>query len=166
MTVLQLAFIAKQVAYAAIIVFLYEDPVFQLFALLGSSIMFNCLLASTRPYYELYNFLLNVFNELAFIFVLLVNLNFTDFVTEMPTRLATATLLYYFMFAVLVVNVLFCVIGLVLSQRHLCSSKKTKEVVREQQIAVEKEEPVVNNPIQIENHSDGKQDSSRFMVNS
>lgn len=93
MTFFQLVTIFRQTAFAATIVFLYEDPVFQLYALLGTSIMYNCVLAWQNPYYELYNRLLNMFNELSFFFFVAMNMTFTDFVTDIPTRQETASLL-------------------------------------------------------------------------
>jgi len=127
MTFFQLVTIFRQTAFAATIVFLYEDPVFQLYALLGTSIVYNCVLAWQNPYYELYNRLLNMFNELSFFFFVAMNMTFTDFVTDIPTRQETASLLSNYMFFVLAINVLVCCISLILTQRHRCQKKELKQ---------------------------------------
>ena len=115
-----LAFITRQIIYAATIVFLYEQPVFQLYLLLSTSILYNCVLAYSRPFVQGYNMMLHYFNEFCFFFYICMCMTFTDFVDDISTRQSTGSVLSTMMFAILSFNVIVCLIALILTQKHLC----------------------------------------------
>ena len=65
---------------------------------------------------------------MAFFFVITCCLTFTDFVMDIPTRMKTASMLSTFMFVILSINVLICLIGIILSQSFCCQEKESKEL--------------------------------------
>jgi len=140
-TVYLLAFISRQVVYAATIVFLYEQPVFQLYILLITSILYNCLLAFSRPFVQGYNMLLHYFNEFSFFFYICMCLTFTDFVEDVPTRQETGSVLSTIMFAILSFNVLICLIAFIITQKHLCEKRdllpEITEKILDRKVAVD-----------------------------
>lgn len=140
-TVYLLAFISRQVVYAATIVFLYEQPVFQLYILLSTSILYNCLLAFSRPFVQGYNMLLHYFNEFSFFFYICMCLTFTDFVEDVPTRQETGSVLSTIMFAILSFNVLICLIAFIITQKHLCEKRdllpEITEKILDRKVAVD-----------------------------
>jgi len=110
-----MTYLTRQIVYAATIVYLYEDPVFQLYVLLVTSIAYNAGLAWFRPFTRTYNTVLHYLNEMAFFFVLTMCMTFTDFVEDIPTRMKTASMLSTFMFVILSLNVLICLVAIILS---------------------------------------------------
>jgi len=130
-TIYLLAFIARQVTYAATIVFMYEEPVFQLYVLLSTSILYNCVLAFSRPFVQTYNMALHYFNEFTFFFYICMCLTFTDFVEDVPTRQQTGSVLSTLMFFILSFNILIGLVALALTQRHLCEKRDQKSEISE-----------------------------------
>ena len=96
--------------------------------LLVTSIAYNAGLAYCRPFTRVYNVVLHYINEMAFFFVITCCLTFTDFVMDIPTRMKTASMLSTFMFVILSINVLICLIGIILSQSFCCQEKESKEL--------------------------------------
>lgn len=88
--------------------------------LLSTSILYNCVLAYSRPFVQWYNMALHYFNEFSFFFYICMCMTFTDFVDDIPTRQSTGSVLSTMMFAILSFNVLICLIALILTQKHLC----------------------------------------------
>jgi hypothetical protein len=123
-----MTFLTRQTVYAATIVFLYEEPVFQLFVLLSTSICYNCVLAWCRPFYQVYNMTLHYINELAFFFFLAMSMTFTDFVSDVITRTRIGTMLTTFMFMVLSVNIVVCLLAIIWVQRK--QTAETKEAIK------------------------------------
>ena len=113
-TVFLTVWIARQVVYAATIVFLFDQPVMQLFVLIATSIIYNCILAQSHPYYRYYNMILLYMNEFAFFTFLLCCMNFTDFVSDMLIRAKIATSLLEFMVFVMTTNIFVCLITIVI----------------------------------------------------
>lgn len=122
--ILHLMFMARQVSYAAIIIYLYEDPVFQLISLLVITLVYNVTVSFTHPFYEFYNMALHYINEVAFFFFILMCLTFTDFVADVQTRSKTASGLTNFMFAILVLNIVICVASIVMNKKQYCFPSK------------------------------------------
>ena len=91
-----------------------------MFVLLGTSIIYNCVLATSSPFCEYYNMILHYVNEFSFFFFMAMCMTFTDFVTDLHTRQKTGTLLSTFMFLVLIANVTVCIIAFVLKYKFLC----------------------------------------------
>lgn len=80
--------------------------------------------------------LLHYINESAFFFFIAVCMTFTDFVSNIPTRTKTASMLTTFMFVILGLNILVCIIGIIISKKHLCfpapaTEETQQEVVKE-----------------------------------
>lgn len=75
--------------------------------------------------------MLHYLNETAFFFVLTMCVTFTDFVEDIPTRMKTASMLSTFMFVILALNVLICVVAIILSVRPCCKSKEKQETKKE-----------------------------------
>ena len=88
-----------------------------IYVLLSTSILYNCVLAISRPFYEYYNMALHYFNELAFFFFLTNCMTFTDFVTDVSTRARTGSMLATFMFMILCINVMVCLISIIWTNR-------------------------------------------------
>ena len=64
-------------------------------------------------------------NEFAFFFFLAMCMTFTDFVTDVPTRIKTASMLSTFMFVILGLNCLLCLISVIsVFTDRLCVKKK------------------------------------------
>lgn len=112
-TVFLSAWIARQVVYAATIVFLFDQPVLQLFVLIATSIIYNCILAQSHPYYRYYNMTLHYLNEFAFFAFLLCCMTFTDFVSNITDRTLIAAGLSQFMFVVMTFNIVVCLLAII-----------------------------------------------------
>jgi hypothetical protein len=103
---------------------------------MAATILFNMCFAKTRPFYELYNRVLNYVNEAAFFFFLATNMSFTDFVTDIPTRNSTGNLLTFFMFAILAINVLTCLYSSVIGVLSLKTNSHVKPVLPAEQFKI------------------------------
>lgn len=57
-----------------------------MYSLLLTSILYNVVVAWTRPYNESYNMVLHYLNEFTYFFFLAMCLCFTDFMTDMTMR--------------------------------------------------------------------------------
>lgn len=128
-----LAYICRQVAYAWAIVYMVDDPVFQLFVLIGSSILYNCVIAMAKPFYSRHNMVLHYFNEFSFFFFITMCMTFTDFVTDRPTRSQTARVLVTFQYVVYGFNALVCLfsMGYQLRGRFFQKPKAKVEIASE-----------------------------------
>lgn len=115
-----LSFIARQFVYAAVVVFLNDSPVFQLFALMISSLMYNLVVAKMKPYYSYYNMGLHYFNESCFCIFVILCMAFTNFVPNTDVRTTLANGLINFLLAIFFVNFAVCVGVIIKSQRHHC----------------------------------------------
>jgi hypothetical protein len=126
----------RQTIYAASIVYLCKEPVFQLYVLLSTSILYNCVLAMSRPYLENYNMVLHYVNEFSFFFFLAMSMTFTDFVTDIPTRTRTGSMLSTFMFLVLSLNVLIALIAIIWTKNLFKSDASNSAVVPSEEAEV------------------------------
>ena len=125
----------RKVAFALVIVFLYDYPMYQIFVLLATSVVYNVTLAISQPFYRTYNMILHYFNEIAFFLFLIMCLVFTEFIIDIPTRVKTASGMSIIMFAVLCVNVLFCFFAIVIwgyeKFRPLIFQKQSASIISE-----------------------------------
>lgn len=71
---------------------------------------------------------LHYVNEFSFFFFLAMLMTFTDFVTDVPTRTKTGTMLSTFMFMVLSVNVLICSVGIIWTNQLLFKTAQSAVV--------------------------------------
>jgi len=97
---------------------------------MAAQIGYNAVLANIRPFPEIYTKLQHYTNELAFFVVVLVCMSFTDIMTDIPTRNFTAFGLNNFVFVILGLNVIVCLVGVILSKKHLILSAPVKEKKR------------------------------------
>ena len=85
----------------------------QLFVLIATSIIYNCILAQSHPYYRYYNMTLHYLNEFAFFAFLLCCITFTDFVSNITDRSLIAAGLSQFMFVIMTMNILVCLLAVI-----------------------------------------------------
>ena len=85
----------------------------QLFVLIATSIIYNCILAQSHPYYRYYNMTLHYLNEFTFFAFLLYCMNFTDFVSNITERTSIAAGLSQFMFVIMTLNIVVCLIAII-----------------------------------------------------
>jgi tellurite resistance protein TehA-like permease len=117
--IVMLMFIFRLVVYAAVVVFLAENPVMQMFALIISSLMYNMTVAKLTPYYNFHDRFLHYFNESSFCTFMILSLAYTPFVTDLAVRKSVAWGQINFLHAVFFVNFVVLVTVIVNASRDL-----------------------------------------------
>lgn len=78
---------------------------------------------------------LHYINEFSFFFFVAMSMTFTDFVTDIPTRSRTGSMLSTFMFMVLSLNVLICSVAIIWTNKLLGSHSDNSVVPTEEEEA-------------------------------
>jgi heme/copper-type cytochrome/quinol oxidase subunit 2 len=76
-----------------------------------------------KPFVQAYNLLAHYFNEFAFFAYLCVCMTFTDYTDSVPTRKVVANVLTSFMFVIIGVNLVVCMVAVFDTYKHRCMKK-------------------------------------------